>query len=324
MKIACLSFTSSGGRIAERLKITLEHEVDIFNRHFLRDSIQDKMGLMFKQYDGIIFISSTGIAVRLIAPYLEGKTKDPAVVVIDDMGRYSISLLSGHIGGANKLATLAGEAIGAQPIVTTASDNRGIEAVDMFALRNNLHIESMEDAKVITAMMIEGKGIKLVSNNGMRIKYSNLVEEGAEGYIIVSPALRIECEKPHCILRPKVLNLGIGCRRGKSSDEIMAAIERVFDENNLSMHSIKIIGSIDVKKDEEGIIEASRIIGCDFKTFTADEIGKIQDRFSTSSFVESQVGVTSVAEPSAYLLGGEIIVGRVALNGITIAVSKEV
>lgn len=224
MKIACLSFTSNGEDIAKNLKEKLEYDVDIYKKSELKVNLHENVEKIFKSYDGIVFISSTGIAVRLIAQYLEGKTKDPAVVVVDDLSRFSISLLSGHIGGANFLAEEISAAIGAMPVVTTASDSRGIEAVDMFAKRNGLIIESMEAAKNITAMMVEGKKIGFISETELGINYNNLVDKNPEGYIAVTEKKHFKCDVPCCILRPRILNVGIGCRRGKSKEEILELI----------------------------------------------------------------------------------------------------
>lgn len=324
MKIACLSFTSNGEDIAKNLKEKLEYDVDIYKKSELKVNLHENVEKIFKSYDGIVFISSTGIAVRLIAPFIKDKTKDPAVVVVDDLGRFSISLLSGHIGGANFLAEEISAAIGATPVVTTASDGRGIEAVDMFAKRNGLLIESMEDAKNITAMMVEGRKIGFISEIDLGINYKNIVDKNPEGCIIVTSKKDFPCEIPCCILRPRILNLGVGCRRGKTKGEILELVYKVFDENNLSVKSIKSIGSIDIKADEVGIIETAKELGCEFKTFSREVIEAVEDKFEGSSFVKSRVGVKSVAEPCAYLLGGKIIIKKTAGNGVTTAVSKEV
>lgn len=322
MKLACLSFTKAGERIGVKIKYNLKYEVKLFNKEELKGELHKKIEEIFNSYDGIIFVSSTGLAVRLISPYLKSKLNDPAVVVIDDMGRFTISLLSGHIGGANELTSEISGILGSISVITTASDGRGIEAVDMFAKKNNLFIENMEAAKKITSMMVEGKRIALLSELDLNIKYENIVNSEPDGYIAVTYKTDFKCNLPFCILRPRILNIGIGCRRGKSSYEILDFITSVFKENNLSIKSIKAIGSIDIKADELGIIEAAKKLNCKFKTFTKEEIALVQDKFVGSSFVESQIGVKSVAEPSAYLLGGEIVLKRIAKDGITLSISK--
>lgn len=324
MRIACLTFTSNGEKIAERIKNNLVHSVDIFKRPELSMGLHEVCAELFNSYEGIIFISSTGIAVRLSAPHIKDKTKDPAVIVVDDLGKFSISLLSGHIGGANSLALEVAKGIDAQPVITTASDGRGIDAVDVFAKRNSLIINNMEDAKKITAIMIEGKDIGLISEVNLELNYKNISNQNAEGFIIVSSNKNIECSKPYCLLTPRNLNLGIGCRKGKTEEEILEAVYSVFHENNLNIRGIKAIGTIELKQDEPGLIEACSRLNCSLKALTNEEVQSVQHMFKQSKFVDSKVGVTAVAEPCAYLLGGEIIVQRVALNGVTVAVSREV
>lgn len=338
MKLACISFTSSGREISRKLKNESSHIIVEINKETFQEKVSNHMKEIFNNYDGIIFISSTGIALRLIAPYIECKTKDPAVIVVDDMGKYTISLLSGHIGGANELTLEVSKILGNQAIITTASDNRGIDAIDTFAKRYNLEIESMDDAKKLTSLMVEGKKIKLVSDIDVKLNYDNVIKNIIfsqverplyDGAIIISSIEDIndlideqdKC-KPICILRPKNLNIGIGCRRGKSKEEILNAIKEVFEENNLSLKSISKIGTIDVKEDEEGIIETSKEFNCPMIIFTKEDIESIQQKFNESQFVKSKVGVTSVCEPCAYLLGSEMIVNKKIINGITIAVSR--
>jgi cobalt-precorrin 5A hydrolase len=251
------------------------------------------------------------------------KAVDPAIVVVDDLGRFSISLVSGHIGGANELALRLSEILGCQPIITTASDVRAIEAIDMFAKTNGLFIESLEDAKKLTAMMIENKRIKLISEVKLQLGYDNISDSDYEAVVIVSSRQRMSTEKPYCILRPRNINIGIGCRRGKTKSEILTAINEVFDRYDVSKRSIKAIGTVDIKSNELGIIEACQELGCDMKIFDTESISKVESLFATSDFVRSKIGVSSVCEPCAHLLGGRLLVPKTIINGITIAVTKE-
>ncbi len=327
MKLACLTFTNSGEELAKKIKYCLCHEVDIFLRRgdkCQEKSLKERFEDIFNSYEGIIFISSTGIAVRYIAPYIKDKTSDPAVIVVDDLGRYSISLLSGHLGGANTLADEIAKVIDATSVITTASDGRGIEAVDMFAKRQGLYIEDMNSAKVITALMLEGKSIKTIIRVASSDEFDSI--NNVDGIIEITPYIT-DVDRysslPICILRPKVFNVGIGCRKGKSIAEIKSAIIDVFRDNSLSINSIKAIATIDVKGEEAGIIGACTELGCDLKIFGSDEVKGIQDDFTKSSFVYQSIGVTSVSEPCAYLAGGKIIVNKTAIDGITVAVSLD-
>ncbi|MDI6617068.1 MAG: cobalt-precorrin 5A hydrolase [Clostridiales bacterium] len=320
MKIAVISFTDAASGIAGRICSAMEGS-DMYDNRNCHGGVKSKIGSIFKSYDGIVFVCAVGIAVRMIATYIRDKTKDPAVVVVDDMGRFAISLLSGHIGGANDLTREISALIGAQAVITTASDSRGIESVDMFAKRCGFFIENMEDAKKITSIMVNGGTIRFVSETGDRINYRNISDADFEGSIYVT-SKEEDIARPCCILRPKDLAVGVGCKRGKTRNDILNAIYQVFKDNNLSVKSIKAIASIDLKKDEKGIIEACKYLGCSFIIFSAEDIKRVQDRFKKSAFVESKVGVTSVCEPCAFLAGGDIIVGKTCMDGVTVAVGR--
>ncbi|PID58847.1 cobalt-precorrin 5A hydrolase [candidate division KSB3 bacterium] len=320
MKIACFTFTRQGSLLAEKLAEDLGDPVELFTK----EHYKAQLPRVFEEFQGIIFISSTGIAVRLSAAFLQDKTCDPAIVVVDDLGRYAISLLSGHLGGANRLAEKIAGVLACQPIVTTASDGRGIEAIDLFAQRHGFIMESMQDVKVLTGMMVDGKALKLLSEVQTSFNYPHCVDkmEDAEGCIYISSQTAFPCELPHCVLRPKNLAVGIGCRKGKSVNEILKALEQVFARHYLSLKSIRLMATIDVKKDEAGILAACEMLGAELRIFRADEIQQVQEQFAGSEFVESQVGVKAVSEPCAFLAGGDILVGKTAIDGITIAVAK--
>ena len=318
MKIACLSFTEQGERIALTLKTEFEGGVDCFSKGEYKENLER----FFEEYEGIVFISSTGIAVRLSAPFLKDKKSDPAIVVVDDMSRFSISLVSGHIGGANQLAEDIGAILGCTPVITTASDGRGFEAIDLFAKKNTYEIEDFEVAKKVTAMMVENRKILFTSPFAESIDYPNLADDTPDGCILVTHLKSVEIDVPTCILRPKSLFVGIGCRKNKPVADILKAIKQVFTENNLSIKSLKSMATIELKKDEPGLIEASKVLGCGLEIFNTDEISKVQHLFEASGFVEEQTGVTAVCEPCAFLAGDEIIVRKQVIDGITISVSK--
>lgn len=340
MKIACLTFTKNGEEVADRILTShksnnsLMTQVDIYKNNDIPEGVRGVLSQIVKNYDGIVFICASGIAVRMITPFIRDKRSDPAVVVVDDLGRYSISLLSGHLGGANQLASYIASLIKAQPVITTASDGRGIEAVDMYAKRMGYIIDDMDSAKKLTMMMINGERIGFFSETGGVIHYDNLIfihslsevnrlENEVEGFVCVTSLKDINCDMQSCILRPKDLNIGIGCRRGVKAEGIIKAISTVLLENNLSEKCIKNIATAEIKKDEEGIIKACKYFNCHMKVYSLEEIKRVEDRFLKSDFVREKIGVSSVCEPCSYLSGGEVIVGKTKLNGITVAVSKE-
>lgn len=335
MKIAAYSFSEKGYKLGESLV-----DSNLFNLTHRRSKkidggVKEDLKKSWYDNDALIFIGATGIAVRMIAPYIKHKTKDPAVIVIDDSSNFVISLLSGHIGGANELSLEIANIIGATPVITTASDNRGIEAIDLFAQKNNYHMENLKTITDITGKMVDGKKIGFFSEDKHIINYPNLVVENdldklinnkeLDGLIIVTSE-KIDKDKitiAHTILRPKNLNVGIGCRRGMPKERIVGAVKDLFKELNLSTKSIKSFATVEVKKDELGIIQASEYFNAGLKIFSLEEIGKVDYKFNKSDFVKKTIGVYSVAEPSAYLLGGEFLSMRTTHEGITLSVTRE-
>ena len=335
MRLAVISFTNAGKELGEKLARVMDgdHEVELFHKGMWEGSLDRLVARLWEEFDGIIFISAAGIASRLIAPHLRNKLVDPAVICMDDTGRFAIPILSGHYGGANEMARQIAASTGASPVITTATDNRGIRAPDMFAKDNGYVVENPESLARITSMMVNGEPIGFFSDFGPVIDYGqlviidsvDLVKSNLPGVIVVSNRVGIQVSSmPHLILRPSNINLGIGCRKGVQVERIIDFVHEVLLEEKLSPLSIGKIGTIDLKKDEPGIIGAAKHFGCDLKTFSAHEISSVQDMFQGSDFVRSSVGVQSVSAPVAYLLGGKMLREKAAKNGITLSVSVEV
>ena len=180
-KTGIIAFTEHGCVLGEKLLRDLQkHDQEVYGfvkskyvelpeKHPFRKvkgTLREWAEEWIPRLDGIIFFSATGIAVRTIAPFVVSKKTDPAVVVIDEQGSYAISLLSGHLGGANELTEFAAESIGAQPVITTGTDVNHTFAVDVFARKNNLVISDMELAKEMAALLIRGKTIAWGAGEG--------------------------------------------------------------------------------------------------------------------------------------------------------------
>ncbi|MZK51015.1 cobalt-precorrin 5A hydrolase [Clostridium beijerinckii] len=280
--------------------------------------------------EGIIFISSTGIAVRAIAPFLEGKDKDPGIVVVDLSCKYAINILSGHLGGGNELTYKVSEILNSMPIITTASDNLGLIAPDILAKENNLIIEDLKKAKYMAALLINKKiiGIKddyniiKISNGYEKIQYLR------EDCIWITHCLKSsnneELEKTDYskILRliKKDIVLGIGCRKGTTYEKLYDFVNANLIKYNLDIRAVSCIVSVDIKANEEGIIELAERINCPFKTFSKDEIKTVQDKYDKSEFVFKTLGITGVCEPSVDLAGAEVIISKIKHEGMTLAI----
>ncbi|NLY46902.1 MAG: cobalt-precorrin 5A hydrolase [Tissierella sp.] len=335
MKLACLSFTDKGKLLGERLLAIDDdnYEMGHVPNSEVEDGIKGFLERSWTEYDGFIFISATGIAVRMCQPYIKSKDIDPAIVVIDDEGKFSISLLSGHLGGANGIAKSIGDYIGATTVITTASDNRGIDSIDLFAKENDYDIEDLSTVTKITSMMVNNKTVGIYTEDEKLINYPNLIriddlnniDPSIEGIIIITSNKEINfLDIPYTILRPKNINIGIGCRKGVEVEIVMEAIELALKEKKLSNKSIRSMGTVEIKKDEAGIIKAAAHYNCPLEIFTIEEILPLEDLFQKSQFVKDTIGVYSVSEPCAYLLGGKPILGKFIHKGVTISINVSI
>ncbi len=294
---------------------------------------------IFSAYPALIFVSAAAVAVRAIAPCLAGKDRDPAVVLVDEGGQFAISLLSGHLGGANALAEMVARHLGAQAVITTATDTKGISAFDSLARQWGWSIENLPDLKHISAAMLEGREVvlygrqteggaapqggaaaeslkdllagKLTGNVYITEKKEEL-SRARHGAVIIDNCLEewpVPEGMPLVILRPKNVAAGVGCRKGVPARAIIQAVEHAFCEAGFALKSLSCLASGEFKAGEAGLVEAARYFGVPLKIFSRADIaaaleeGALKD-CSRSAFVEEQVGVGAVAEPCAVLGSG--------------------
>lgn len=310
--LAIVTLTKGGAELARRIENTVQADVFYKPKPF-----KEKVHELYRMYDQILFIMATGIVVRTLSGVMGHKSEDPAIVVMDEKGHFAISLLSGHLGGANILAKSLADITGGQPVITTASDVNGLLSVDMFALKYNLILEDYESAKVVTSYLVDHKPLQLI---GMDVSEEKYEQEG-EAIVYVGHEFR-SFDKPFVQLRRKNLVLGVGCKRDTTSADIMALIKRVFQKHHLSIASICKITSAWLKADEKGLIEVAEILNVAFETYELDDLKKVSKRFETSEFVEKTIGVGNVSEPSGYLGSnlGNCLVGIVREQGITLSI----
>ena len=293
--------------------------------------------------DAIIFVGATGIAVRAIAPFIHGKAVDPAVLVIDEAGRYVISLLSGHLGGANALARTAASLIEAEPIITTATDAESAFAVDTFAKENGFLLTDLQKAKAVSAKVLRGEKLRIYSD----IQMERLVQRPARHEAELVSAQDIDradiviSYRTH-ILKPteklsqaiglrliaKRVHVGLGARKGVTQAEVAAAVATCLEDAGIDPRAVVALASIDLKKQEAGILAYSYESGVPFVTYTAEELRTVEGTFAGSSFVQSVTGVANVCERAAAYAAGrsghaEVLVHKTIHGNVTTAVAVE-
>ena len=283
------------------------------------------VGLDKKQFadaDGLVFVGAVGIAVRAIAPYIQKKWKDPAVVAVDECAQFAVPLLSGHLGGANCLARAVSEVCGAQAVITTATDVNGVLAVDEWARCQGLTVINPQHIKVISGKLLAGGSVKVYSPSPIEGNCPSGVEvvETLPADVVVS----IRQEKAVLSLVPKTVVLGVGCRKGTPQSTIQSVLERFLQKNRLHIESICTVASIDLKKEELGLIDFCRSHGWEFQTCTIEELQQMHGEFTPSAFVSQITGVDNVCERSAvFVSNGDLFVKKFAADGVTMAAAEK-
>jgi cobalt-precorrin 5A hydrolase len=328
MRAAIAAFTRAGTLLALEIARVLNARVFAPERYAengaetLPGTVFDWAGRWFFESEALIFVSAAGIAVRAIAPHVRDKTKDPAVVVLDDMGQNVISLLSGHLGGGNELARRIAAVTGGRAVITTATDTRGIQAVDEWAVRSNCVIENAEAVKEVSAAMLEAE------NGVSNARVSGI---GLGGAASVGVAITDESILPPwpvtLWLRPRVLVLGIGCRRGVAEAALATAVEDFLEGAGKSPLALKAAASIDLKRDEAAILNFCRRRNIPFLTYGAEELRRVRGSFSSSQRVLEVTGVDNVCERAAVLaatdsFGGVLLRGKTRYPGISLALAR--
>ncbi|MCD8098559.1 MAG: cobalt-precorrin 5A hydrolase [Lachnospiraceae bacterium] len=339
MKIAIISFTEHGAMLGRMLAAGLYAQniccecwlkkknvspSDFPDIQVLTDPLPAWTEAQFHEKDALIFIGATGIAVRSIAPYVRSKKTDPAVLVMDEQGRHVISLLSGHIGGANALTLLTAKITGAEPVITTATDLNGKFAVDAFASRRDLYLDSMPLAKEIAAALVEGQRVGMRSAFPVFGTVPGELEQEGTPELGFSVTFRNDAPFKRTLhLVPRVIVLGVGCKRETGEERIRALVGRTLSKYAIFPESVAKIVSIDLKKEEAGLIAFTESCGVPFETYTSEELAAVEsdEAFAESDFVKSVTGVGNVCERAALKGSGarRLLIPKTAEQGVTVA-----
>ncbi len=290
----------------------------------------EKLKQEFNNYSSHIFFMATGIVVRLIAPLIKSKLSDPSVVVVDDKGLNAISLLSGHIGGANELTLHISKILGSNPVITTATDVNNLPSIDLFAQEKKLVIENPENIKTVNMAFINGEKVSFFDPyNYLRNETFNYDLISSEPEFLEKPAVYIDYKlknlKPDIfVLRPQILCVGIGCNRGTDPKEIYDFFIKTLDENSISVKSVNCFATIDIKNDETGILELAEKMDLPLKFFTREQLDNVNGIQTPSLMVEKHIGVKSVCEAAAIKASktGKLIVPKRKNRNVTMAIAK--
>lgn len=347
MSTAYFYLTGEGEQLAR--KLAASHPGDLYDKENFKTNLREA----FHRYDYLVCIMATGIVVRILAPLLVHKTSDPGVVVLDQRGQYAISLLSGHLGGANDLAREMASLSGGEAVITTATDVAGELSFDTFAKKHNMAIENIRELKHISGALLAGQKIRVITDR----QYPELTAAARKGKMEVLPTTGTDLSRslptvviderlvltepdvtetdtdtpipapPILYLRPRTICAGIGCKRHIDGASIEDALLTVLKKEGLSPLSLKCISTIPLKSEEPGILTTARHLGVPVQIISTADIEALDILalgIRPSEFVAEQTGVLSVSTASAYLASGRgrILQDKVKFKGITIALCQ--
>jgi len=347
MTLAIIAITSGGASLARHLHSqAAEAELwlpEKFRRsdsaNYYPEKLADLLPQLFARVDGLVCIMATGIVVRLLAPHIKSKDQDAAVVICDEAGQFAISLLSGHLGGANELADEIAEILGAQSVITTATDVNRLPAFDEVARQNNMAVEPLARIKLLNSLLLEQKPIALVDAEGsVAAAYQDLsfvtaarsfaiaLQQDADGFVFVSNRYlrQLETQDNLLALRPRNLVVGIGCNRDTPASEIEAAVREILQNAFLAFASVGALASIDAKQDEAGLLAFAEKYRLPLKFYNAAELNAIEAPTPASAYVQQAVGAKGVCEPAALKAsaGGRLLVKKKKSGNVTVAVAE--
>ena len=319
MKLYYLAFSARGLALAQTLAAALGGEAARCGGSV---TLHGWTEAHFRTGAGLVYVGACGIAVRAVGPLLRSKETDPAVVAVDEQGTWAVSLLSGHLGGANDLARAIGRVCGAQPVLTTATDAGGLFPIDDWARRQGCAVADVHKIRDVSAALLAGRTLRLSSDWPI---------EGTPPAGVALAGTKADCDAaltltdpgPALWLAPRVLALGVGCRRGAPAAALEEALAALLKREKLCVKSIGKVCTIDRKGDEPGLLAFCAAHGWPLETYTPARLQAAQGDFASSAFVAQTVGVDNVCERAAVLgtEGGALAVRKQAGAGVTLALA---
>ncbi len=313
--VALTAFTERGRALAEQLADALGGTLRPVGQ-----PLSDWTAECFPVCEALVFVGAVGIAVRAVAPHIGSKTSDPAVVCVDETGRWAIPILSGHLGGANTLAAGIAALTGGEAVVTTATDLNGLFAVDLWAKKQGMAVVNPERIKRVSAKILRRETVVIDSPYPLPRPAPESVQCGAPGDVLVSYR---PTETSALQVAPKVLTLGIGCKRGTDARTLEAVFSRFCAERRILPEAIEKAASIDVKRDEPGLLALCTSHNWPLAFYGAEELRAVPGDYTASRFVENAVGVDNVCERAAVCCAnGKLIEKKYARDGVTFALAE--
>ncbi len=347
MKTAVIAITRNGVRIGSKVTSGLSQATLYVPEKYAGaaeggtvydGALKELVARLWPEVEGMVCIMATGIVVRLIAPHLRAKDLDPAVVVMDDAGNFAISLLSGHLGGANELASRCATLTGAREVITTATDVNGLPSFDMLAKKEGWVIDNLSRIKDLNSLLLDGEPIGVVDPTG-RVQsvfhgrgvlsyhgsFGEALGSDAKGYLFVTNReFSIPSDKL-LLLRPRNLVLGIGCNRGTLGEEIGQVVTSSLKRLSLSLKSVCAVATAEAKRYEPGLVAFAASLGAPLLCYESSDLNGVSVPSPPSHHALAAIGATGVAEPAALLAsgGGILLMNKIKSGNVTLAIAEK-
>ena len=334
MKLAIISVSDKGKQLALKLKEKLDSDSTIIKCELYHKNVKKHFPVLFYEYDAIVAIMASGILIRSIAPLIESKVTDPAVINVDDNGRFAISTLSGHLGGANELAGKIAGLIDATPVITTSTDVNNKLGIDVLARDLYLSINDTKEILFFNKAILEGREISMTVNPNKNFTYlfeylkDNTLEIDVSIFYsskINTDEIHVSLDEHEMILKERKVVVGLGCRRGKECKYLYEGFKKSLNDLGMNPSRVNLLSSAEIKKDEKGILELSKKLEIPVEFVDIDKLKLFQSNdVKKSEFVYSKFGIYGVCEPSALITAGfesKLIYKKTSYEGVTVAVA---
>lgn len=327
MNIAIISVTNQGKEVSDKLYEELSKNPTILSVTQYHKNVFKSVDETFDTCDCIIGIMASGIMIRAIASHVESKLSDPAVLLVDDNAKFVISLLSGHMGGANNLTQYISSILDSTPVITTSTDVNNKIGIDSIAKRYYFNLENPRNIKFINKALVNNRLVNLtlpqsldyITDDNLRKSYNIIFDNGINHVLA-------EIDGHEVILRPKKIVMGIGARRDISTQKVYDAIIQACEILKIPPNRIDFFATADVKSNEKGILDNVDKFNKELIIIDMDMIKNFDNNeCSHSDFVMKQFGVKGVCEPACLLANDDnshLIFRKTAYNGVTIAISS--
>jgi cobalt-precorrin 5A hydrolase len=348
-RVALVAITRAGARMAAEVAKALPGAVPYASARWasegggaatpLAQDTKAELARLFRAHDGLVVFAAVGVVVRLIAPCLRDKTSDPAVVAVDDAGRYAVSVLSGHLGGGNALTTRVAAVLGASPVITTASEAHGLPAVDLLGCNLGWRAENLAAAKIVSAALVNAEPVGTFQDAGEADWWpadapslrrfetlDGLAASNLPGIVVSDRVLPANLARPALrwvILRPRTLVLGVGASTGVAADEIESLARTTLEDAGLIWACLAGIATLDRKLAEPGIAQFAARHGLPMHGFSAVALAAVPVPHPSAT-VARHVATPSVCEAAAVLAagGGSLVATKRKSARATVAVAR--